>query len=89
MILNNAINSYIAASNTSVELVAPINNKVKTIIVNESVKDMYIAYDKDAVLGEGILLKSGDIWIEEYGMQITGVWKNNADGGARIIEIFT
>jgi len=84
----NAVETFVDESQSSVLIIAANSERKKVIIINESDKKLYLRYQSPALDGKGIELAKEDLWIEsDYTGDIYGIWENKAKDGARIIEI--
>ena len=79
--------SSVAASATSITLLASNADRKELIIRNDGNSELYIAYGATATLTSAIKLDKGDTLTDTvYTGQITGIW-SSANGNARIIEV--
>ena len=78
----------VAASATSVSLLAANTTRKEVYIRNDSNKKMYIALGATATLNNSIMLKKDDIYQEDkYIGQISAIWEAAPTGNARITEV--
>jgi len=85
---NTGTETTVAASATSVALVAANTARREIYIRNDSNKDMWIVYGATATATSAIKLKRGDILVEDrYTGQMAGIWDTAPTGNARINEV--
>ncbi|MDX5586500.1 MAG: hypothetical protein QNK20_16560 [Aureibaculum sp.] len=82
-----ATSASVAASATTVLLLAANTNRVSAYIRNDSNRDMYIEYEDAATLTSAIkLTRQSVIIIDDTTAAINGIWAAGATGNARITE---
>ena len=81
--------SSVAASITSVTLIAANTSRREVIIRNDTNNTLYVAHGGTATLSSAVRLKKGDTYIEDkYTGIISGIWDSASGGGnAQITEI--
>lgn len=87
---NESVKSSVAASSSSVELVGYDENRLYTIIFNESNNDdvLYISMKSPATVNDAIRVESGGyVTLNNIFTNIYGIWNSNNGGFARIENI--
>jgi hypothetical protein len=81
--------SSVAASITSVTLIAANTSRREVIIRNDTNNTLYVAHGGTATLSSAVRLKKGDTYIEDkYTGIISGIWDSASGGGnAQITEV--
>lgn len=86
---SNGSNTRPSITNTSSTILAFNNNRKYALIINNSGQNVYLKFQDDAVVGEGIPLPSGTIFeISADNLWVGSINAIRGGGGTSVIDVF-